>query len=51
VAIYTYTTLGVVRQEVANRLYDSAQVFWSAPELNSYLIEALRTFNAMTGFW
>jgi len=51
VSVYNYTTLGAVRQEVANRLFDPAQVFWSAPELNIYLTEALRTFNALTGFW
>lgn len=50
-AIYQYTTLGTVRQELANRLYDIGQVFWSPPELNQYLTESLRTFNALTGFW
>jgi hypothetical protein len=49
--IYQYVTLGTMRQELANRLYDSNQVFWSTPELNVYIVEALRTWNAMTNYW
>jgi hypothetical protein len=33
VAIYNYTTLATVRQELANRLYDPTQTFWS-PEMS-----------------
>lgn len=50
-APYTYTTLGAARQQLANRLYDSGQVFWIASELNSYLAESLRTWNALTSYW
>ena len=48
---YSYTTLGTARQELANRLYDPTQTFWSAAELNAYLAEALRTWNALTSYW
>jgi len=50
-ATYSYTTLGTVRQELANRLYDPTQTFWSPAELNLYITEALRTWNALTAFW
>jgi hypothetical protein len=50
-APYSYVTLTQARQELANRLYDPTQVFWSAAELNAYLAEALRTWNALTSYW
>lgn len=50
-AIYTYLTLGQARQQIANRLFDPNQVFWSSTELNLYINEALRTWNALTSFW
>lgn len=37
--------------EVSARLGDSSRVFWVAAEVNQYLIDALRTYNAITGFW
>ena len=48
---YAYINLGAARQQLANRLYDTGQVFWSAAELNLYIIESLQTFNALTNFW
>jgi hypothetical protein len=48
---YGYTTLGTALQEVSNRLYDSTQQFWTQAELALFFNEALRTWNAMTGFW
>lgn len=48
---YTYITLAQLRQYIANRLYDSGQIFWSPPELNLLIAEALRTWNALTGYW
>lgn len=50
-APYSYVTLAQARQELANRLYDSNQVFWSPVELSQIIQEALRTFNALTGMW
>jgi hypothetical protein len=48
---YNYVNLGTARQQLANRLYDSAQVFWSPAELNLYIAEALRTWNSLTSYW
>ena len=49
--VYTYVTLSTLLQELANRLYDPSQVFWTAAELQMYVAEALRTFNALTSYW
>jgi hypothetical protein len=38
-------------QQIANRLYDPAMVFWTSAELGVYLNEALRTWNALTSYW
>lgn len=48
---FQYVKLGAARQQLANRLYDSGQVFWSPPELTRYIVEALRTFNAYAAYW
>jgi hypothetical protein len=50
-ATYNYITLSQASQQLANRLYDSSMVFWGAAELVLYIQEALRTWNAMTGYW
>lgn len=50
-AVYNYITYVQARQELANRLYDSNQVFWSAAELGLYLCEALQVWNALTSYW
>jgi hypothetical protein len=47
---YSYITFGQARTALANRLYDSTKQFWSDDELASYIVEALRTFNAFAGF-
>ena len=49
--VYQYLNRAQARQQLANRLYDSGQVFWISAELNLYIAEALRTWNAMTSFW
>src|SRR5690348_12340482 len=49
--IYTYATRATVRQQLANRLYDSAQTFWSPNELDMYIVEALQVWNALTAYW
>jgi hypothetical protein len=48
---YAFVNLGTARQELANRLYDPTQLFWSPAELNTIITEALRTWNALTGMW
>jgi len=49
--VYSYIDLVTAKQQLANRLYDSSQQFWSSAELGVYVREALRTFNALTGYW
>jgi hypothetical protein len=51
VPAFTYITFLQARQALAARLYDPAEIFWTDPELKLYLLEALRTWNALTGFW
>ena len=48
---YTYVTFGQVLQQLANRLYDEAMVFWSPAELQLYVVESLRTWNALAAYW
>jgi len=49
--VYSYVQFAPARQELANRLYDPNKVFWSDSELKLIITEALRTWNALTGFW
>ena len=52
---YAYLTLGAARTELAARLEDAGRpgqgpyVFWTAPELDDLLVEAIRTWQALTG--
>lgn len=48
---YTYISLAQARTQLASRLYDPNNKFWSDLEKNAYLIEALRTWNAYSNFW
>jgi hypothetical protein len=50
-APYSFVDLATMRQELANRLYDSNQIFWSPSELNQIIVESLRTWNSLTGYW
>lgn len=49
--VYQYAQFSFVKQEIANRLYDSSKQFWSDSELGRYLYEALRTWNSLTSYW
>lgn len=51
VSVYTHTTLGQAQSQLAARLQDGGGDFWSGTELNAYIVEALRTWNALTGFY
>jgi len=44
-------TLSTALQELANRLYDPTQQFWSQAELILYIQEAFRTWNALASYW
>lgn len=54
---YSYLTLGAARTELAARLEDNgrpgqlAYVYWTVPELNSFIVEAVRTWQALTSYY
>ena len=48
---YSYLTLAQAKTELAQRLYDPTKQFWLDAELGIYINEALRTWNALTGYW
>jgi len=48
---YTYATLTEALTELSARLYDPTNQLWTTTELTGYIVEALRNWNAITGFW
>jgi hypothetical protein len=48
---YAYISFLQFRQALSRRLYDPSMVFWTDAELGIYATEALRTWNALTGYW
>lgn len=48
---YTYVSMAQAETDLANRLFDPTFQFWPAAEIDLYLTEALRTWNALTSFW
>lgn len=48
---YTYLTYAQIRTEIANSLGDSGKVFWTDAEIKLYVLEALRTWQALTSYW
>lgn len=48
---YAYQTRLQVQQALALRLNDTSNVFWTAAELQAYINEALRVWNALTQEW
>src|SRR3990167_4084801 len=51
VGSYTAITLLQALNQLAARLLDPSFVRWSSPERTVYLQQALRTWNALTGFY
>ena len=47
---YTIITFGSAKTQLADRL-DKAKVFWKDAELGLLIVEAMRTWNVMTGYW
>lgn len=45
---YSYLTRGAARTQLAARLEDPTYVYWTAPELNSYIDLAIRTWQSLT---
>jgi hypothetical protein len=50
-SLYTWLTFGQAKTELARRLADLDGRFWTDAERGLYIIEALRTFNALTNTW
>jgi len=48
---YTYATLSDAQSALSARLFDTSQQQWPAAELTYYIVESLRSFNALTSFW
>lgn len=48
---YAYITLATLRTALAARLQDPAFTFWLSTELDVYIREALRTWNAMAAWY
>lgn len=48
---FAYETLAQLRTQLAARLHDPSNVYWTAPELTIILKEALRTFSLLTAYW
>lgn len=44
-------TLSTAYTDLAARLYDPTNQFWTQPELLLYLQEAMREWNALAGYW
>lgn len=44
-------SLGAARTEVAARLLDPSYVYWTIPELTQLIIEAIRTWQALTSYF
>jgi hypothetical protein len=50
-ASYSWLTYVTARQQLASRLADSSNVFWTDAENGLYIKQALREFNALTFTW
>lgn len=48
---YSYATLNDALNALGSRLYDPGFQQWTQTELTGYIVESLRTWNALTGFW
>jgi len=48
---YTWITFASAKQQLAALLSDSTNSYWSDAECGVYLVEALRTWGATTGYW
>ena len=48
---YSHVTLAEFRSGVLARLGDPTAVFWSLPEITTYINETLRTWQFFSGFW
>jgi hypothetical protein len=49
--IYTWLTFAQAKSQLAQRLADTSNRFWTDVECGIYIIEALREWNALTNTW
>lgn len=48
---YTHTTFGQLKTSLKSRLGDTGGVYWVDAEVGLYIIEALRVWGLLTGYW
>jgi len=48
---YAHITYAQLQAEVATRLDDPGNIFWTAGEIQVYILEALRTWQAFAHYW
>ena len=48
---FSWLTFGQAKTDLASRLADPGMVFWIDDEIGRYIVEALRTWNALTNIW
>lgn len=48
---FSWLTFGQAKAEVALRLGDESNIFWTDAELGLYLSESLRLWNCLTAYW
>jgi hypothetical protein len=48
---YAFITKAQLRTQLAARLHDTSNVYWTSAELDLYLAEAQRTFGSLSAFW
>jgi hypothetical protein len=48
---YTHVSFSDLKSALAQRLGDVGKVYWTDTEIGLYIIEALRTWSMLTGYW
>lgn len=48
---YTHTTFGQMKTSLKARLGDTSGIYWVDTEVGLYIVEALRMWGLMTGYW
>lgn len=48
---YGHATFGDLKSQLARRLSDPSKVFWLDDELGRIIVESLRTYGVLSGFW
>ena len=48
---YSWLTLASLRTQLATRLDDTTNVYWSQAELTAYIQESLRCWQGLSGYW